>query len=96
MGIGRRHEFLGISGLEALDDFALGHVSGRKHSGVERILAIIEPKVSLRFPGPVALKTGVRENGADISIEIDLPGGERTYEKCEGNESFHEHENLVE
>ncbi|MFT6574054.1 MAG: hypothetical protein ACJA16_002243 [Akkermansiaceae bacterium] len=25
-----------------------------------------------------------------------LFGGERTYEKCEGYETFHEHENLVE
>ena len=71
VGLGRRHQLLGVMRLEALHDFAPGDISRRKHAGIQRILTVIEAQIALRFTRSVTFKAGVRENGAHVTIEID-------------------------
>src|SRR5438552_446972 len=75
----RRHQFVGVAGKNATHDEALTGLAGQNGVGM-RLLALgeglgelIQPESRLArgLVRSMAFKTAVRENGADVAIELE-------------------------
>ena len=81
--LGRRHEILGILGFKAGDEFTLGNIPGRQHTGVQGVFTFVEAKVSLGLAWSMAFEAGVREDGSNIAVEVNCCEGKADCQKGE-------------
>ncbi len=76
---GRRHELLGVRGIDAREELATLKIAGRDGPELDGGLAAIEPQVGLagRAVGPVASETVLRQDRPDVAIILGLLRGRR-------------------
>ena len=72
LALGWRHEFIRVGVEDALQQRALSRVTRHNRTGLDRVIANIEPQlaVAMRWVRPVAEETLVTEDGPHIAVEL--------------------------
>jgi hypothetical protein len=75
IGIWGWHQRVRIGRVDPIDQLAFGRIAWSDRVAYDRRFPVIEPQIGLPFVGvlSVAVKAILREDGTDVSIEVDRP-----------------------